>query len=545
MTSADLSADPCGSPLPDRAVPRWIVSAGLFLLLGFAINAVTIMALLSSTMVWQGLLHHDPDIAVSTAELMLALSPVVGVFGALVLTPIPAVTGAVVLALFILVLGRLPLWATVVAIPLCIEASALQIYLSGAAVLDPWLAAVQVPFVLGCWALSRALAKAPRSPERVKACRWVLYLCTTLATAAIVTVTALCVYANWKPWHPEVSWSSSTRLPKISLATEWQTKEPSGFISWSPDETKILTLSSYGDGLMVVHDPAGHVEHQREFPGLASPFSPYFASNGKQIILAGEIKAGVAFSVFDIASGRTVFQEPLLQPNEPGLGEAELTLSRNGSVLAAVHGRINGYAALKRPISVYDTRTWQKLSTIELPIAPSEVGRLALSDDGGRLAFWSSGKFFVVDARTGQPITVTALPVQRPTFIALSPDSSMAAVAEADTSPPYFAAKAIRIFRLSDGTQIASRAAFSHGPDCSENQDDCGLNTPILWAPNERFLIFPDGYHMIRLWSPFAEAGEDATIKTRYFERGIALSPDGDRLAISNGNFVSVFRIGG
>ena len=138
MTSADLSARfPCGSPLPDRAVPRWIVSAGLFLLLGFAINAVTIMALLSSTMVWQGLLHHDPDIAVSTAELMLALSPVVGVFGALVLTPIPAVTGAVVLALFTLVSGRLPLWATVVAIPLCIEASALQIYLSGAAVLDP------------------------------------------------------------------------------------------------------------------------------------------------------------------------------------------------------------------------------------------------------------------------------------------------------------------------------------------------------------------------------------------------------------------------
>jgi hypothetical protein len=49
---------------------------------------------------------------------------------------------------------------------------------------------------------------------------------------------------------------------------------------------------------------------------------------------------------------------------------------------------------------------------------------------------------------------------------------------------------------------------------------------------------------MIQLWNPFTEAGEDATIKTRYFERGIALSPDGDRLAISNGNFVSVFRIG-
>jgi WD40 repeat protein len=476
---------------------------------------------------------------------MLALSPVVGFFGALVLTPIPVITGAVVLALSILILGRLPLWTTVVAIPLCIAASALQIYLSGAAVLDPWLAAVQVPFVLGCWALSRALAKAPRSAERVKACRWVLYLCTTLATAAIVTVTALCVYANWTPWHPEVSWSSAATLPKISLATEWQAQEPSGFISWSPDGTKLLTLPSDYSGRLVVQDPAGRVEQERKIPGLPSPFSPYFASNGKEIILAGEIKTGVAFSVVDIASGRTVFQAPLLQPNDPGLAEAELTLSRDGSVLAAVHGQINGHPVLEHPISLYDTRTWQKLSSIELPVAPSGVGRLVLSADGSRLAFWSSGKFFVVDARTGQPITITALPVQGPTFIALSPDSSMAAVAEADASPPYFAAKAIRIFRLSDGTQVASRAGFSHGPDCSENQDDCGLNTPILWAPNGRFLIFPDAYHMIRLWNPFAEVGEDATIKIRYFERGMALSPNGDRLAISNGNFVSVFRIGG
>jgi WD40 repeat protein len=513
------------------------------LLLGFAINAVTIMALLGSTMAWQGLLHHDPDMPLSTAEWMLALSPVVGVFGALVLTPIPVLTGAVVLALLLLVLGRLPLWTTIVAIPLCIVASALQNYLSGAAVLDPWLAVVQIPFVLGCWVLSRALVKASRSLEGAKLCRWVLYLCSTLITAAIITVTALCVYANWNPWHPEVSWSSATRLPSISLATEWQTKEPSGFISWSPDGAKILTLSSYG-GAVMVHDPAGHVEQQRELPGLPSPFSPYFVSNGKQMIVAGETKTGVAFSVVDIASGRTVFQAPLLQPNDPGLDKAELTLSRDGSVLATVHGQINGHPVLKRPISLYDTRTWQKLSTIELPADPSEVGRLALSADGSRLAFWSSGKFFVVDARTGQPITITALPIQGATFIALSPDSSMAAVAEADTSPSYSAAKAIRIFRLSDGTQVASRAAFSHGPDCSENQEDCGLNTPILWAPNGRFLIFPDGYHMIRFWKPFAEVGEDATIKIRFFEQGIALSPDGDRLAISNGNFVSVFRIG-
>ena len=158
----------------------------------------------------------------------------------------------------------------------------------------------------------------------------------------------------------------------------------------------------------------------------------------------------------------------------------------------AVHDYIPG-----RPISLYDTKTWQKLSTIEAPAAGSGMERLVFSADGSRLTFASSDKFFVIDARTGQ--TVSTLPIKAAAFIALSPDNSMAAVEEVGTDPGDYVPKAIRIFRLSDGVQVASHASLSHGPNCAENIEDCGLASPILWDPTGRFLVFPDGYHTIRI----------------------------------------------
>jgi WD40 repeat protein len=229
----------------------------------------------------------------------------------------------------------------------------------------------------------------------------------------------------------------------------------------------------------------------------------------------------------------------VLEPTKPGLDQVTFALSPDGSVLAAVHGNIPGH-----PISLYNTSTWQKLSTTEAPAAQDGVGRLVFSADGSRLAFASSGKFFVVDARTGQPVSTIQIPVRAGAF-ALSPDNTMVAVEKISSDPAVSVLNGIGIFRLSDGVEIASHAPPYRGPNCPENREDCGLSSPIRWAPTGRFLVFPDGYHTIRIWNPFAGNGEDATIQTRYFNGGIALSPDGNRLAIGNGDFVSVFHIGG
>jgi WD40 repeat protein len=465
---------------------------------------------------------------------------------ALVLAPLPVLTGTIVMAVLIRVLGKLPFWTVILVIPSCIAAFALQSHFSSNEVSSnqPWMSTplghdivvAQIPFVLGCWVFYRALTKAPAPPERAKLRRRILYMCATLAIAAIVTVTGVSIIVHRNPWHPEVSWAAATGLPKIAFANERQTKIPSGFVSWSPDGTKILTLSIY-DGWLTVQDPAGRVEQEKKLPSLPSPFSPYLASNAREIIFSRDVKTDIAFSVVDIASGRTVFQEHSLQSSKPGPDQVALALSPDGTVLMAVHDYIPG-----RPISLYDTKTWQKLSTIEAPAARSGVERLVFSSDGSRLTFASSDKFFIIDARTGQ--TVSTLPIKAAAFIALSPDNSMAAVEEIGTDPGDYVPKAIRIFRLSDAAQVASHASLFHGPNCPDNREDCGLASPILWDPAGRFLVFPDGYHTIRIWNPFAGNGEDATIQTRYFEGGIALSPDGGLLAIGNGDFVSVFHIG-
>jgi WD40 repeat protein len=121
----------------------------------------------------------------------------------------------------------------------------------------------------------------------------------------------------------------------------------------------------------------------------------------------------------------------------------------------------------------------------------------------------------------------------------------MVAMEKIGSNPSVLVPNGIGIFRLSDGVQIAWHAPPYRGPNCPENREDCGLSRPILWAPTGHFLVFPDGYHTMRIWKPFTGNGEDATIQTHYFNGGIALSPDGGQLAIGNGDFVSVFHMGG
>ncbi|HEY1980865.1 MAG TPA: WD40 repeat domain-containing protein [Xanthobacteraceae bacterium] len=539
MHNADSQVDHPGSPLSGRPVPGWLAAGGGFLLLGFVINAVVITAWLDWGLVWMAFLHHNPDLSVSSALPVFVLTPIGGVMVASALAPLAVVTGAIVMAGLILVLGALPFWTVIPVIPLCVFAFELQNHLTGR---DPWavdpaIVAAQIPFVLSCWFFYRVLA-SPASPEREKSLKRVLYLCCTLVTAAIVTIAGLSVLDYWKPWHPEVAWSPATGLPKIAFANEWQARIPSGYVSWSPDGRKILTLSSYSDWL-TVRDPAGRLEQERQYPSLPSPYSRYFASNAQEIFFSGNNKTDLAFSVVDIASGRTVFQEHALQPNKPGRDAVTFAPSPDGSVLAAAHDNIPGH-----PISLYETKTWQKLSTIEAPAAQDGMGRLVFSADGSRLAFVSSGKFFVVDARTGQSVSTIQIPARAGAF-ALSPDNTMVAVETIGSNQSGLMPNGIGIFRLSDGVQIASHAPSYPGPNCPENREDCALSSPILWAPTGRCLIFPDGYHRIRIWNPFSGNGEDATIQTRYFEGAIALSPDGNRLAISNGDFVSVFDMGG
>src|SRR5580700_9985910 len=129
MNGADSQADHPGSPLPDRSVPGWLAAGAGFLLLGFAINAVVITAWLDWNLVWMGFLHHGPDLSVSTALPVFALTPIAGIMAASALAPLAVFTGAIVMAALIRVLGSLPFWTVILVIPLCIFAFELQSHL--------------------------------------------------------------------------------------------------------------------------------------------------------------------------------------------------------------------------------------------------------------------------------------------------------------------------------------------------------------------------------------------------------------------------------
>jgi hypothetical protein len=551
MSSADSLTDDSASPTLHRRAPSWLAAGGLFLLIGFAVNAAVIAVRVDLYLVWETFLHQDPDHAIADSLVMIAMSPFAGMAFASVIATLPIVVGACVMALVIRISGKLPLWSSIVVIPLCIAAFAVQSYLTRN---GEWfdtppgrdIVIAQILFPLICWALCLAISMSPASPERARLLR-VLYLGFALAILGIVAVAGATAAIHWNPWHPEVTsnaasgvpsfanerhpevtWNAAGGVPKFTLANERQTKIPSGSVSWSPDGTRLATLSIYG-GLLAVQDAAGHVEQEGAYPKLPSPYCPCFLSDAREMIVSRDVKSDVAFSVVDIAAGRTVFEERSLetkQPNRPDL--VALALSSDGTRLAAVHNNVSG-----EPISLYDTKTWQRLSTLN----GMGAGRVVFSTDGSKLTFSSSDTFFVIDAGTGQ--TVSTLPIHAAGFVALSPDNSMAAVEEMRDAMP----KAIRIFRLSDGAEIATYPAFVHGPNCLENRDDCGLASPILWDRNGRFLIFPDGHNTIRIWNPFAGNNDGTTIRVRYFAGGIALSKDG-KLAISNGDFLSVFDIG-
>ena len=85
-------------------------------------------------------------------------------------------------------------------------------------------------------------------------------------------------------------------------------------------------------------------------------------------------------------------------------------------------------------MKIWDASTTREFYTVRGLVAEGPVRQVALSPDGSRLAFASSDKFFVVDARTGQPVSTIQIPV-RAGMVALSPDSTMVAV-EATGSDP-------------------------------------------------------------------------------------------------------------
>jgi len=84
----------------------------------------------------------------------------------------------------------------------------------------------------------------------------------------------------------------------------------------------------------------------------------------------------------------------------------------------------------------------------------------------------------------------------------------------------------VRLFRVSDGEQVA-----------------CYPSNGLYGDPRGRDLAFRE-FSMLHRWNPHNAENEEKTIELRRPNPfGTAFAPNGSRMAVANGDYVSVFAI--
>ncbi len=335
--------------------------------------------------------------------------------------------------------------------------------------------------------------------------------------AAVVSCAALPLARWW--WRPHVHEAASG--PTAAFVREWPTGGQASFVAWVSGRSRLVSLSNATTVTVWAAD--GHVEWEKRFPGVEI-FDA--VANDVELVVAGSMTDHAAFLAIDLAMGEITHREPDPAPGAAGQAgiTVNLAMSPDGTSFAV------SYSAPRssQPVSVYDTRTWQRKSKVDFA-GDARLGSHtpAFSANGRYLAFGSARTLVVADATT--EAVVRTLPVS-PYGIAFSPKGDLVAVVA--SIPGGIADRRIEVYDLADGRIVASHA-MSAALDRSS----------LAWDPQGRFVAFIDAGDRVRLWDPQSAGDNGATIDARSRPRSFAISHDGSCLAVANGDHVSLFRL--
>lgn len=341
-------------------------------------------------------------------------------------------------------------------------------------------------------------------------------------TVAMVLALATAPAGQASGGGPSITWDASAGVPRVTLAHEWQIDNGASWIRWSSDGTKLTALSRI-DGRMNVLDTNGSIQSQFKVP---HPSTLNIPINDHEVLEGGNTRLGTAFSVINLAAQRTIYRE--FDPNPSAAGDAavavRLAVSPDCSVIAVGYG----FPRDGQTISLLSTADWRRLRTMKVPSERGGIARMRFSPDGTMLAYSTGSGVVVIEAANGA--VIREIPVIAAGFT-FSPDGTMLAAVTIKTSESSVESiwDGMRVFRIADGAQIASHSSPQHSsPD------------PVLCDPKGRFIAFFDGLDVVRLWNPTVYADNDVSIRLRPLPGGIALSPDGQWLAIGNSDIKTV-----
>jgi WD40 repeat protein len=417
------------------------------------------------------------------------------------------------------------------------------------------------------------VAKA-RLPDR--AWRSAQTLVIVLPFATIVLAATVTGWRFYSMTHPPEIGPQQTRLPSLHLARTW-TGHDSGShkwrLSWSADGE---WLATYGARGILMSSPDGMYE--KEFPLRTFIFnnvlrylsghrllitSPVVEVNSASPIVAvnsAEMRDylnHLAFSVIDVEAGKVLHNISGPHPDGPALNNTaiDLAVSPDERFVAVICGHPS-------QIEIYSTIDWKQIVTLDLHTGERDdllsPDGLAFSPDGKMLAvihrFSGRIKFFQVGSWTFSGSLVTYPDEARPTHsvglgaLAFSPDGAMIAVGSTGggawwTHPHgmfgsgefkyVFPADPLRVYRISDGSLVASLGSFPGGFHRSG----------LVWSPNGEYLAFLDAVADIRFWNPFQLDLSVAVARKAAVDGTLLFSRDSSQLAANFPDGVKVFDV--
>jgi WD40 repeat protein len=321
-------------------------------------------------------------------------------------------------------------------------------------------------------------------------------------------------------------------------------------LAWSRDGSALAAAGNYGSTL-TVWDTSGHLINQiaRSGDGPALGGALAFVEGTSQLVFPPPAGAdhAVAVAVWDVSTGRIIRTENGPQPDDDhatNLAQHFVTSPDQGLLAIATRA-----GRRQKNLIVYDTRSWKMLHTDQIT---SGISSISIFAEGRMLGLGATkgGTVEVRDAVSGEIINTIAAYGESEygsfaiTALAGSPsgDLIMTGVGlvvlrgQSGSSPEQLQwAKtlgsdgAVRAYRVHDG---APAGFFS------------GATAPIreaAWDPKGRFVAFVDSAHGLFLWNP--SNGSVTHVELPSSGLSLALSPDGDRIAVSTDHGVRVFSV--